>query len=231
MVLNAEIEFEIKKQGADFVHFVDMSALPKEKTKNFKNAILIGLVLSPEYLRKITNTSDYVKKMIRNKEVNQDEFHLKELEADRLADHFANYLLLKGFSAYSQSENNISITGYYNKKTKTTPLPAKSIALIAGIGWIGKHNLLVTPEFGSAICMSTVLTDAPLQTVAHTPAPSECGTCSVCTNICPVNAIKGKTWGINVSRDEMVDVYKCNSCIECLVFCPYTQDYIKKELE
>lgn len=231
MVLNAEIEFEIKKQGADFVHFVDISKLPEEKNKNFLSAILIGLVLSPKYLQKITNTPDYVKKMILNKEVNQDEFHLKEMEADRLADYFANYLMLKGFSAYSQSENNITLTGFYNEETKTTPFPAKSIALMAGLGWIGKHNLLVTPEFGSAICMSTILTDAPLQTVAHSPAPSECGMCTICTNICPMNAIKGKIWEITTSRDEIVDVYKCNSCIECLVFCPWTQDYIKRKLE
>lgn len=231
MVLNAELEFEITKQGADFVKFVDISELSSNKNKKFPSAILIGIALSPNYIKKITNTTDYVKKMILNKQVNKDEFHLKEIKVDSLADEFASYLKLKGYAAYSQSEENIIITGFYNKKTKSTPLPAKTIALLAGMGWIGKHNLLVTPEYGSALCMCTILTNAPLKTVVQSPALSQCGNCNVCTSICPVGAIKGNTWNINSTRDEIVDVYKCNSCIECLVHCPYTQDYAQKNVK
>lgn len=231
MVLNAELEQEIKKRGADFVHFVDVSQLAVEQNKGYPSAILLGIILSPDYIQKITNTTNYVPQMILNNQVIEDEFHMKEIEADRLADYFTRYLSLKGYSAYSQSEDNIELTGFYNENTKSTPLPHKTVALLAGLGWIGKHNLLVTPEYGSAICMCTILTDAPLKTVLNSLSDNQCGSCNICENICQVKAIKGNTWESNISRDEMVDVYKCNSCIECLVFCPWTQTYMKNKLK
>jgi epoxyqueuosine reductase QueG len=228
MSLEDELISELKNQGADFVYFVDVSKLSNEQNKQYSNAILIGISLSPDYLQKFTSTTDYVQKMVRSNQINDDEFHLKEIKTDKLADYIAEYLKSKGYCAYSQSEDNIYSTGYYNEETKCTPLPHKTIAVIGGLGWIGKHNLLVTPDFGSAICMCTVLTDAPLKTVLNSPDNSQCGDCSICKRICSVKAIKGNTWDISTSRDDLVDVHKCNTCLECLVFCPLTQAYMKK---
>jgi epoxyqueuosine reductase QueG len=101
---------------------------------------------------------------------------------------------------------------------------------MAGPGWIGRHNLLVTYEFGSAICMCTILSDVPLKTVLKSPLNSECGNCTICQTVCTVNAIKGSIWKTDTPRDKMVDVYKCTSCLKCLVFCPFTQLYIKNNL-
>lgn len=230
MPLETELRAELKKLGADFVSFVDISNLAKEQNKGFPTAILFGITFSPAYLQKISNTTDYVKNLIRNKLINEDEFHLKERKTDELADTISGFLASRGYTAHSQSENNIYLMGLYDAKTKTTPLPHKTIALMAGLGWIGKHNLLVTHEFGSAISMCSVLTDAPLMTVLHEPMESQCGNCQVCENICPTKAIKGSLWkSSNTKRDEIVDVYKCTTCIECLVFCPWTQRYMKRE--
>ncbi len=230
MSLENELKAELKEHGADYVSFVDISQLSDEQNKAYSNAILIGITLSPEFIQKITNTPDYVRKLIDNNQINNDEFHLKEIKADRLADHIAQYLTMKGYSAYSQSEDSIYSTGFFNEKKKKTPLPHKTIAVLAGLGWIGNHNLLVTPEFGSAICICTILTNAPLKTVLHKPADSLCGSCNICYNICSVKAIKGNTWHVNISRDELVDVYKCYCCLECLVFCPWSQAYMKKNI-
>lgn len=75
--------------------------------------------------------------------------------------------------------------------------------------------------------MCTVLTNAPLKTVIHAPANPLCGNCNICKDICPVDAIKGNTWDIDTSRDDLVDVYKCTPCLKCLVLCPRTQTYMK----
>ncbi len=228
MALEDELRSELKTKGADFVHFVDISQLAQEQNKRFPNAILFGMLLTSEYIQKITNTPDFVKNMVLNNQIKEDEFHLMEIRTDRLADYMANYLTSKGFSAYSQSEDNIELSGHYNHKTNNTPLPHKTIALMAGLGWIGKHNLLVTPEFGSAVSMCTVLTDAPLKTVLYAPAKSQCGDCTICVNKCSVNAIKGNIWKPGTPRHKIMDVFKCNTCLECLVFCPWTQSYMKK---
>ncbi len=227
MSLEVKLKTELYSEGANFVHFVDISNLPNDQNKGYPSAILIGIILSSGFIQTITDTPDFVKEMNRNNQINENEFHIKEAKTDKLADFIANYLSSKGYSAYSQSENNIYSSGFYNEKTKSTPLPHKTIAGLAGIGWIGKHNLLVTSEFGSAISMCSVLTDAPLATVLHTPSISHCGDCNICKNICSVKAIKGNSWKLGISRNKIVDVYKCNACLECLALCPWTQKYIK----
>jgi len=228
MSLENEIKTELNNKGVDFIHFVDLSQLSDKQNKGYPCAILIGIALSPDYLQKITNSPDYVQKMKRNNQIEADEFYIKENKTDSLADYTANYLSSMGYSAYSQSEENVYSTGFYDENNKSTPLPHKTIAGLAGLGWIGKHNLLVTSEYGSAISMCTVLTSAPLKTVLYNPYNSQCGDCSICHDICTVRAIKGNIWKVGTLRDELIDVNKCNTCLRCLALCPWTQIYIKK---
>ena len=228
MSIENEIITELKNHGADFVHFVNISRLSDEQNKHYPQAVLFGIVLTPKYLREVSGTPDYVKDMIRDKRMNQDEFHLKEIQTDRMADDLASFLIGKGYSAFSQSEAHLEAAGSYDLKTKTTPLPHKTIARLAGLGWIGKHNLLVTEAFGSAISMCTVLTDAPVKSVPNAPLPSLCGNCTVCTDICEPNAIKGNSWSPETHRDKLVDVFVCTTCLKCLAHCPWTQKYVKK---
>ena len=224
------LRLKLIEKGADFVCFVDISGLPRKKTSEFSKAILIGIILSKDFIKKVTNTTDYVKNMIRKNDFSEDEFLQKETKADRLADYISDYLTSNGYPSYSQSENRNLTAGIFDKNTKSSLLPHKTIAGFAGLGWIGKHNLLVTEKFGSAICMCTVLTDAPLKTVSCNPEPPRCGDCNICQDICSVKAIKGNTWSINTSRDELVDVDRCTTCLECLVFCPWTQKYMSENM-
>lgn len=230
IALEHKLKTQLFDQGADFIYFVDISHLSEEQNKGYANAILFGITLSPSYIIKITNMPNYVQKMIEDNQIEEDEFNQKEIHTDMMADNIAGYIKKKGYTAYSQSEKNICSTGFYNEESKSTPLPHKTIAGMAGIGWIGKHNLLITNEFGSAFSMCTVLTDAPLITVLYTPLKSQCGDCNICKKICSVNAIQGNNWCISSTRDNLVDVNKCNTCLKCLVFCPWTQKYMKDKL-
>jgi len=117
--------------------------------------------------------------------------------------------------------------GFYDETTKTTPLPHKKIAILAGLGWIGENNLLVTQEYGSALCMCTILTNAPLPTENKPIIMPKCGECTICKDICPTGAIHGATWEMGMNRDLIVDVYHCDGCLKCLVNCPWTQKYMK----
>jgi epoxyqueuosine reductase QueG len=229
MNLQKEIQTELKSRGADFVHFADISALPVQQNKNLPAAILIVKILSKEYLAEITANPNYVQEKVKTKIVQTDEFERSEKLTDSLADFTAGFLAKKGFAAYSQSEKNIADSGFYDFKNNRTPLPHKTIALIAGLGWIGKHNLLVTPAFGSALSMCTVLTDAPLKTVAYPHPKSKCENCRVCRNVCTCGAILGKNWEPGLDREEIIDVTQCTTCLKCLVFCPWTQKYMAGE--
>jgi epoxyqueuosine reductase len=225
MSIQTELTEQLNQHGVDFIRFVDITTLPQEQNKGFPYAILFGITLTSEYIQEITNQPDYIQQKIKHGAIHRDEFHLKEKKTDRLADELADFLTRKGFTAYSQSEENLAQTGSYNEAIQQTSLPHKTIAHLAGMGWMGKHDLLVTPEYGSAISMCTVLTDAPLESVLYSPEDSKCGDCQVCVDACATGALKGKTWDIQTSRDEIVNIAHCTTCLRCLAMCPWTQRY------
>ena len=68
----------------------------------------------------------------------------------------------------------------------TAPLMEKPLAEAAGIGWQGKHTVLVSREFGSWLFLGAILTDADLPVSA--PEQPRCGTCTRCLDICPTQA-------------------------------------------
>lgn len=227
MSLNHQLISRLKNQEAEFIHFVDISSLHEKQTRGFPSAILFGISLSAKYLLEITRDPFFVENMIQENKIEEDEFNCKEIFTDRLADELTDFLKQSGFAAFSQSEKNLEATGNYNLQEKSTPLPHKTIAGLAGFGWIGKHNLLVTPKFGSALSMCTVLTDAPLETVLKEPLKSKCGNCTICKNVCATNAITGNSWNKNTSRNQLVDVQKCTTCLQCLAMCPFTRKYME----
>jgi epoxyqueuosine reductase len=67
-------------------------------------------------------------------------------------------------------------------------LSHRAIGHLAGLGWIGRNNLLVTSQFGAQIRLATIITDLPLS-VAQ-PMKATCGTCCACLAVCPAKAIK-----------------------------------------
>jgi epoxyqueuosine reductase len=67
-------------------------------------------------------------------------------------------------------------------------LSHKKIGEMAGLGWIGRNNLLVAPPFGSQFRLVTVLTDMPLE--SGRPLHADCGACRKCIEACPAHAIK-----------------------------------------
>ncbi len=232
MIQNHTIRSFLNNKGAEFIEFVDISSLSKYQNKGFPVAILFGIYLSPQYLQRVFKSPDYVEIMKMNNTIKEDEFFLMEQKTDSIADSLSSFLTSSGYNSYSQSENNIENSGFYNTTTKTTPLPNKTIAVMAGLGWIGKHNLLVTPNYGSAISMCSVLTDATIMTDTNKTIYSDslCGTCATCKNICKKGAINGMNWNINISREEIIDIFKCSPCLKCMVHCPFTQKYINQNL-
>jgi epoxyqueuosine reductase len=114
--------------------------------------------------------------------------------------------------------------------------PHKLAARLAGLGWIGKNCLLITPEFGPRIRLASVLTDCELE--AGTIIEGNCGDCRVCADVCPVDAIKGVEFCESEGLEKRLDVNACGSyrdgadsgarrgahvCALCLAKCPKGQ--------
>ncbi len=74
--------------------------------------------------------------------------------------------------------------------TDSAPVLEKGFAEKAGLGWIGKHTLLLTRDAGSWFFIGEIFTDLELPT--DEPYGEEhCGSCSACMDICPTGAIVG----------------------------------------
>jgi epoxyqueuosine reductase len=67
------------------------------------------------------------------------------------------------------------------------PIMEKAWAQRAGLGWIGKHGVLVRPGAGSMFFLAEIVTDLELD--YDQPAPDRCGTCRRCIDACPTGAI------------------------------------------
>ncbi|MDE3021567.1 MAG: tRNA epoxyqueuosine(34) reductase QueG [Pseudomonadota bacterium] len=79
--------------------------------------------------------------------------------------------------------------GDYNFRVFTDSAPVMEVALArkTGLGWRGKHTLLLSREAGSLFFLGELVTNLPLP--SDLPADEHCGNCSACLDICPTKAI------------------------------------------
>jgi epoxyqueuosine reductase len=99
-------------------------------------------------------------------------------------------------------------------------LSHKKVAALAGLGWLGRNNLLVTPQYGSRVRLVTVLTNMPLRT--DRPLPDGCGTCRDCLAVCPAKAIRERQQDFDhqacyeqvrhFAKKENIGYYICGLC-------------------
>lgn len=100
----------------------------------------------------------------------------------------------------------------------------KHVAQAAGLGTIGRHSLLITPELGSMVWLGAVLTEAELE--PDPPSDSLCDGCNLCVDVCPVNALEqsqmkqGACWDHAFGEDEATKNWRI-SCHKCRDICPY----------
>lgn len=118
-------------------------------------------------------------------------------------------------------------------------LPYKTLATTSGLGWVGRSALFVCEEYGSAVALSGILTDMPLD-VGQPITDSYCDDCEECQNACPVDAINPKKWNSRLNRSDIIDIEACSEyvidqfksglgCSKCLSNCRLTQEYFKNK--
>ena len=168
-----------------------------------------------------------------------DAYHALNARLDGIVSRGAEFLRANGYRAQANTTKVVRKDADWR-----TPLPHKTVATRAGLGWIGKNCLLVTKEYGGAVRLSSLLTDAPLP--AGTPVnESRCGGCSVCVRRCPAKALTGALWNTSTRREELFHKEDCREtqiqrmkeatgietdlCGLCFAVCPFTQRYLQEE--
>lgn len=225
MDINRELKEYLMGQGASLVGFGDLSGLTQGE---LAGGVSVAVALPPEIVLSIADGPNMAY---------FDAYHAINDKLDAIVLAGERYLKERGFRAYAQTVNRVEEFGDYR-----TALPHKTVATASGLGWIGKSALLVTEEYGPAVRLSSLLTDAPLG--FDTPVTqSRCGFCTACTDACPAGAISGKLWQAGMDRDSFFDARACRKaarrlsaqrmnrsitlCGKCFAVCPYTQAYLQ----
>ncbi len=152
----------------------DEFLLPRDTFQRLPFAISLAVRVAPETLATITDRPTPLY-----------EHHYRQLNfaLDRIALELVWRLLQLGYTGLAIPASQI--VDWENQRAH---LSHKRIAIAAGIGFLGRNNLLVTPEFGAQVRLVTVLTDLPLDPGA--PLKQDCGNCYRCLAVCPAKAIK-----------------------------------------
>lgn len=118
--------------------------------------------------------------------------------------------------------------------TDSAPLCEKQLAVEAGLGWIGRQSLLVTPQLGSFVLLGEVVLCDDVDRYDTPFEGSLCGSCRACVDACPGGAILDGRM-IDTSRcischtverqpDRRIDlhgwIFGCDECQSC---CPYNR--------
>ncbi len=117
-------------------------------------------------------------KVLRNK--------LQKL-CEKIQTELPNYSLKNSIPGNSGSDNFGLDNFEYRVFTDSAPVLEVALAEKAGLGWRGKHTLLINKDHGSWFFLGEIYTNLPL--VIDTPASNHCGTCSSCMQVCPTQAI------------------------------------------
>jgi epoxyqueuosine reductase QueG len=212
--MNEAIKNALLASGADIVGFADVTGILKPEIAHLTNAISIGV----------------------SRNLNENTVRLlAALKKEAVA-----MLKVRGYKYLSIPADSDRIENSFI--SRLYPLfPHKMAATCAGLGWIGKNGLLISPEYGPRLSLATVLTDAPLKT-GKPCTKSLCGSCSLCVEHCPSGAITGHRWSTKEPYVEMVRLDNCKdhkqgskavkgkpNCGLCINICPYGRKKIIKK--
>lgn len=221
-MLEEELREVLTARGADMIGFGALKGVPGAP---LPNGVAVAVRIPREVLRDIRQGP--TKRYYDCYQVLNERLNGIVLAGER-------FLRERGFAARALSTDRVT-----QSDDARTALPHKTVAVRAGLGWIGKCALLVTEAYGSAVRISSLVTDAPL--VCGVPVLPRCGGCARCEQYCPAGAVRGRAWENGTDRDELVDIAACRRqmlqmtresfgvattiCGQCMVHCPFTNRY------
>ncbi len=200
-------------QGIDLFGVADVNNIKKEFALSekildkFDKAVCIGLRLSDGVLEEIDNAPT---------RVYFHHYRVANTIIDQIAFKAGHYIQKSGYFALPIAASQI-----LDWKNQTAHLSHKKIGHLAGLGWLGRNNLLVNEKFGSHFRLGTILTNMPLK--INKPVDCNCGDCRLCVDVCPCGAIKDSPADFErikcfeklkeFQKLRLVDQFICGVCV------------------
>jgi len=204
--LTDELNVYCDKKGVDIVGFCDPANFnifdrehtPESFLKDSKTTIVVGFYLY---------------------DLSLDAWS-KDEKKDR-SYHFADSILL---GQCYQIKSFLAKKGFKSKIFPYKPgLYLKDAAALAGIGPIGKNNLLIAKKFGPQVRLRALVTEAVLSYGTPIHESSYCKNCNICVDSCPSGALEGGKYHKDLCYNYCLENLKnlsentviwCNKCIE-----------------
>jgi epoxyqueuosine reductase len=231
MELERSIKALTDARGVDFYGVADLAPASEAIRQqggalvaSFPRAISIGIGLLHPIVDQLPQHDDRAVALTYRHHA----YDLVNQRLDHIASPLASMLQSAGHRALpvpaSQTVDEERLCGLFSHKMA---------AHLAGLGWIGRSCMLITPQAGPRVRWATVLTDAPLEATGG-PTDQRCGTCRECVDICPVQAYTGEPFRTGEPREVRFAAHKCDQyfdsmkqskgvgvCGLCLYVCPH----------
>ena len=239
MELDAQLREVAQSSGVDFFGVADLSVAHNAILEqggsviaSFPRAITIGIALLHPIVDQLPQRFEPAVAM----NYKYHAYTLVNQRLDTITSRLSSVVQGMGYRALpvpaSQTVDSERLLGAFSHKMA---------AHLAGLGWIGKSCLLVTPEAGPRVRWASVLTDAVIDDTGP-PIRERCGKCEKCVDICPPHAFTGRAFVATDPRDMRFDAGKCKVyqdetkksmgvaiCGMCLYICPHGRKKRRRE--
>jgi epoxyqueuosine reductase len=170
---SAASSFGVSKTGYAPLNGIPVKGELLDRGQGMTHAVSMAMEISPDIVFERDRDDRFYEAMVE-----------KRTAMDRAAEAVGMVLRESGYRA-------LPVTSVYvmDKEAIVGQISHKAVAHQAGLGWIGRNLLLVTPEFGPRVRLITVMTDAEIDEGPR-PMLNRCGTCRACIDGCPLKAIK-----------------------------------------
>jgi epoxyqueuosine reductase len=218
-----------KEEGADYFGIADLSSAKEaivvqggEWLRPYDRALVVGMRMFDDLVDKLPEHDDAVAIDYRH-----HCYEVLNLRLDQLTSLLASEVQMHGHSVVP-----VPASKRYDSDRICAMFSHKMAAHLAGLGWIGKSCMLITPEHGPRVRWASVLTSAPLHPTGSAMAP-KCGDCHECVDACPVQAFTGRGFVASEPREARFDARRCEAyfdgleatgvpgvCGMCVAVCP-----------
>lgn len=231
MGLEDDLKSLVEQMGGDFFGIADLRSAREAilaqggpAIAGFPQAISVGISLHHPVVDQLPQRANRGVAMTYRHHA----YDVVNQRLDHIASRLSSLLQRQGYRALpvpaSQTVDDEGLCSIFSHKMA---------AHLAGLGWIGKSCLLVTPQVGPRVRWATVLTNA-FSGAAGEPMTERCGACRECVDICPLGAFTGQPFRAHEPREVRYAAHKCKRyfnamretsdvavCGMCLYICPF----------